>query len=71
MGPVSDNILPEVPLFTGLTQEQLLLIAESCREREYAAGDDLFRQGEVGVGLFAIVSSKVQLTQRRQGGGDR
>jgi CRP/FNR family transcriptional regulator len=65
---MSDNMLPKVPLFAGLTQEQLLLIAESCREREYATDAELFRQGEIGVGLYAIVSGRVRLTQRRQDG---
>lgn len=65
---MNDNILPNVPLFTGLTQEQLLVIAESCRVREYAAGEDLVRQGEIGVGLFAVVSGVVRVTQRRPDG---
>ncbi|HEX9058322.1 MAG TPA: cyclic nucleotide-binding domain-containing protein [Ktedonobacterales bacterium] len=55
--------LARVPLFIDLSKREIHRLAVTCRERDYAAGDVLVRQGEPGVGLFVIVSGRVQITQ--------
>lgn len=62
--------LARVPLFLDLGKRELQQLAETCVERDYAAGDILVRQGQPGAGLFVIVSGHVQVTQQPEGGGD-
>jgi CRP/FNR family transcriptional regulator len=60
------RILARVPLFLDLDRRELQRLAVACRRREYAAGDVLVRQGEPGVGLFVVVSGRVQITQHHE-----
>ena len=63
-----EQTLAQVPLFKDLAPRELQLVGANCREREYAAGDVLLRQGETGVGLFVITEGRVRVTQHRDGG---
>lgn len=65
---MSDEVLAQVPLFSDLSPRELQFLAANCREREYAAGTALLRQGETGVGLFVVTSGKVRVTQHQEGG---
>lgn len=62
--------LARIPLFVDLGKHELQQVAETSVERDYAAGDTLVRQGGPGVGLFFIISGRVQVTQQPEGGGD-
>lgn len=62
--------LRKIPLFAGLTSDQVGLIATIGTEREYAAGDVLFREGDVGSEFFAIVSGKVRISKIVPGIGE-
>ena len=65
-----DDVLAQVPLFSNLSKRELDLLGKSCREREYAAGAALMRQGETGVGLFVLVSGSVRVSQHQEGGAE-
>jgi Na+:H+ antiporter len=54
-----------VPLLSGLTPEQLGRIAASGRERTFQAGEHIVRQGEVGLGLYLLLSGTADV--RRSG----
>lgn len=56
-------ILARVPLFVDLSKRELQHLSVACRQRDYAAGEVLVRQGEPGAGLFVVVSGQVQITQ--------
>jgi CRP/FNR family transcriptional regulator len=71
MRDMYEDVLAQVPLFSGLTRHELELIGGACKEREYPAGAVLLRQGETGVGLFVILSGSVRVTQRRDDGSER
>jgi CRP/FNR family transcriptional regulator len=71
MRDMFEDVLSQVPLFSGLTTHELQVIGAACREREYPAGATLLRQGETGVGLFVILSGRVRVTQRRDDGTER
>lgn len=71
MRDMYEDVLAQVPLFSGLTKHELQLIAGACKEREYPTGAALLRQGETGVGLFVILSGSVRVTQRRDDGSER
>jgi CRP/FNR family cyclic AMP-dependent transcriptional regulator len=48
------DLLKRVPLFSDLDNRELGRLAESMKERTFAAGDTVAREGEGGVGFFVI-----------------
>jgi len=66
MPPVAANIdfLKRVHLFEDLDQKTLEAIANAAVEQSYAAGQDLVRQGDTGVGFFIIRSGRVAIVQQ-------
>lgn len=53
--------LRRVPLFSGLSEEDLLLLAGQCRRRRFGAGEALFREGDPGQTLYIVVSGRVNI----------
>ena len=62
------DALKAVTLFHSLSPRFVNGIAKSCVERAFAAGDMLVKQGNPGVGLFVIVSGKVQVEKTNEQG---
>jgi CRP/FNR family transcriptional regulator len=58
-------------MFVDLSKRDLLRLAATCRQRDYAAGDTLVQQGQPGAGLYVIVSGRVRVTQRAADGTTR
>lgn len=58
-----EDTLAHVDLFSGLDKKDLRSIANSCRERKFAAGSVLTKQGDTGAGLFVITAGHVKITQ--------
>lgn len=54
-------ILQEIPIFAGLTPEDLERIALIAREQWHPSGDIICREGEEGDVMFVIVSGQVQI----------
>lgn len=54
-------LLREVPMFSGLTPEDLEQIAEIAQEQLYPAGGIVCREGEPGNALYIIVSGEVEI----------
>lgn len=48
-------------LFQDLTNSELKFLEEIVHVRRYRAGEPVFRQGEVGVGMYIIVKGKVEI----------
>jgi CRP/FNR family cyclic AMP-dependent transcriptional regulator len=65
------RLLGQVPLFVDLGRRDLVRLGAVCRQREYAAGETLVRQGEAGAGLYVIISGRVRVTQRTAEGAER
>jgi CRP-like cAMP-binding protein len=61
------DILARVALFDGLARTSLRPLAEAGSEAEFGDGDALVIQGQVGTGLFIVVSGAVRISQ---GGAD-
>jgi CRP-like cAMP-binding protein len=57
-----EELLESSPLFRGLPRRELTWLGESCREREYAAGEELIRQGSGAIGLIFVVEGRVRAT---------
>jgi CRP-like cAMP-binding protein len=69
------DFLRHVPLFRGLTDKQLEMLARSFTERTFAAGRELTTEGAGGVGFFVIESGEAVVTvdgeeRRTLGAGD-
>jgi CRP/FNR family transcriptional regulator, cyclic AMP receptor protein len=62
------QFLQRVPLFQGLDNRQLGKIAQRLIERHFAAGQPMVTQGDVGQGLFIIVSGRAEATRARLDG---
>ena len=52
-------ILENVPLFEGLSAEELASIAELCHDELYAADEVLCRAGEEGTHMYILTSGQV------------
>lgn len=55
-------MLKTVPLFAGLDGRELKEIAESLRERPFAAGDIVVEQGAGGAGFFIVTEGAADVT---------
>ncbi|MCL2314978.1 MAG: cyclic nucleotide-binding domain-containing protein [Proteobacteria bacterium] len=64
------SILRKVALFEGLTSRQLNTLKRVLKAREYAAGANIFSEGEKGDSMFVIAEGKVRLSQMIDGVGE-
>ncbi len=48
-------------LFKDLTSKELRFVEQIVHVRSYHAGEHVFRQGEVGVGMYMIMSGRVEI----------
>jgi CRP/FNR family transcriptional regulator, cyclic AMP receptor protein len=59
--PLEAAALRKVPFFEGLTPEDLDRLARIGRKREFAAGEPIVVEGQIGGGLFIILSGSASL----------
>ena len=55
------EMLQKTPLWSGLTEKELKVIARSFKELKYESGDVIVRKGEGGVGFYLIVDGTVEV----------
>ncbi len=55
------TVLKENPLFRDLSVRELKFLEDIVHVRRYHAGEAVFRQGEVGVGMYMIVTGRVEI----------
>jgi CRP-like cAMP-binding protein len=58
----SAELLKKVPLFSGLEGRELEQIASSMRERRFAAGDTVTKEGVGGAGFFVVQDGEGEVT---------
>jgi CRP-like cAMP-binding protein len=58
----STETLARVPLFSGLDRRDLDRIADTFKERHYAAGDTIATEGQGGAGFFVIGEGTAKVT---------
>lgn len=63
-----EKMLKGAELFSALSERYLKQLASSCRERTFAKGELLVKQGEPGVGIFIIISGKVKVVKETSTG---
>jgi len=62
--------LAEVPLFTGLSEPELVVVGERVRQRRYRQGDTIFYRDDPGVALYIILDGRVKIHNETPDGGD-
>jgi CRP/FNR family transcriptional regulator, cyclic AMP receptor protein len=67
-GDQKKKFISNVPLFQGLKDRQVQLLADRMVERNYAAGETIVEQGQGGEGFFVITSGKAEATRLRADG---
>lgn len=55
------TVLKDNALFRDLTERELSFVQDIVHVRRYHAGEAVFRQGEVGVGMYVIVKGRVEI----------
>lgn len=55
--------LGSVPLFAGISDESMERLAEVAGEQEFPAGSFIVRQGQVGTGLYVILSGQARVVR--------
>ncbi len=65
------ELLKNIPLFAGLSNDDLDALQEIGRVREYARGDLLFSEGEVAEGFFVVLDGKVKVYKLSAEGKER
>ncbi|MBI3997470.1 MAG: cyclic nucleotide-binding domain-containing protein [Armatimonadetes bacterium] len=55
-----------VPLFAGMTDRSLQAIASRAQDIEFAAGQYIVRQGQIGTGFYLIVSGRARVVRGGQ-----
>lgn len=53
--------LARVPLFAGISDESMSALADSTGEQDFAPGQFIVRQGQVGTGLYVVISGAVKV----------
>ncbi len=53
--------LSKVPIFESLSKRELREIENIIHKREYSAGETIFGKGDPGLGMYIIISGKVQI----------
>jgi CRP/FNR family transcriptional regulator len=61
--PSKADILPRIPLFAGLSREEIAELAERTLERRYAPGEVLFREGDPCYGFFVLGQGSVKIVK--------
>jgi CRP-like cAMP-binding protein len=54
------EMLQKAPLWSGLTEKELKVIARSFKELKYDGGDVIVRKGEAGIGFYLIAEGTVE-----------
>jgi len=55
------EMLQKTPLWSGLAEKELKVIARSFKELKYESGQVIVRKGEAGVGFYLIVDGTVEV----------
>ncbi len=65
-----EDALQQVPLFSGLKGKQLKRVAEAMSERDFSAGEEITKEGEVSVGFYVIEEGRARVTMNEQPVGE-
>jgi CRP-like cAMP-binding protein len=67
---VDAGLLSHVPLFDGLSADQLAQVASLAREQRASTGHVFFREGELGDAFFVLLEGNVRISKHIVGVGE-
>ncbi len=70
-GAVTLAELRRIPVFSGMTEADAGRFLGLMKERSVARGEPLFREGDVGEGLFVILEGSIAIGKKNAKGGER
>lgn len=70
-GAQERTLLRQMPLFSGLSPQQLAVVDARLVRKPFAAGETLARQGETRSHLFILVDGRVDIWQADEAAGER
>src|SRR2546421_8015437 len=62
------RLLARVPLFSGLSERDVLQLADVAVPRAYLGGEAIFREGDSGDTCYIVRSGRVRVTRRHSDG---
>src|SRR5271157_42772 len=63
--------LAKVPIFSGLTEPELVFLAQRAVPRHFSAGETVFGEGEPCAGLYVVDSGHVRIFKSSAGGREQ
>lgn len=54
-------ILKSINLFSQISEDDLLALANSVKELEFKVGDEVIKEGEIGTSMYVIVEGEVNV----------
>lgn len=64
------DVLRNLQIFSGLSNDELERVAELCEEKAYVSAEQIFREGEPGNRLFIVVEGEVRISRQIPGAGE-
>jgi uncharacterized membrane protein len=65
------DLLAQIPLFEGLSDEDREGLAQRLTERTFAPGEAVFKMGDKGSSMYVVLSGSVQIYLPGEGSGER
>jgi CRP-like cAMP-binding protein len=65
---VAELDLSAIPLFSGLTPDELAQLNQLAHPISYKAGEEIFREGEGAIGVYLVTSGTFELRHNQPGG---
>lgn len=57
------DVLARLPLFAGISTDSLSRLAAVAGEQDFAAGDFIVRQGQIGTGLYVVLDGDASVVR--------
>ena len=53
-----------IPVFNGLSEQELKLVSDASVKRENKSGETIFKEGDSGSSLLVILDGKVKISKK-------
>ena len=64
------ELFRSIYLFKDLSDEELALISDITAERDFFAGEVIFKEGDAGDAFYAVLEGKVRISKEIEGAGE-
>ena len=64
------TLIKQAAIFSGLDDDELVLVAEICKELHFKFGQSIFKEGEPGNRLYIISKGEVRISRQVPGSGE-